>query len=119
MVSAIIIWSYQGVQQLTGDGGLYLTNYQTNLVMALHALPLLFLHFLNVTAHHQLGKYKPSSPLQKSFVDVEGMKDVKRMITLLAITSQFIPTNRRGSERLRKLADRVRKQMLINTHKVN
>ena len=53
------------------------------------------------------------------FVDVEGMKDMKRMITLLGITSQFIPTNRRGSERLRKLVDRVRKQMLINTHKVN
>ena len=46
------------------------------------------------------------------FVDVEGTKDVKQMITLLAITSQFIPQNRRGSERLRK-------QMLINTHKVN
>ena len=25
------------------------------------------------------------------FVDVEGTKDVKQMITLLAITSQFIP----------------------------
>ena len=46
------------------------------------------------------------------FVDVEGTKDVKRMITLLAITGQFIPQNGRGSERLRK-------QMLINTHKVN
>ena len=26
-----------------------------------------------------------------SFVDVEGTKDVKRLITLLAITDQFIP----------------------------
>ena len=54
-----------------------------------------------------------------NYVDVERMKDMKRMITLLAITSQFIPQNRHGSERLRKLANRVRKQMLINTHKVN
>ena len=46
------------------------------------------------------------------FVDVEGTKDVKQMITLLAITSQFIPQNRRGSERLRK-------QMVINKHEVN
>ena len=46
------------------------------------------------------------------FVDVEGTKDVKRLINLLAITDQFIPRYRRGSERLRK-------QMLINTHKVN
>ena len=53
------------------------------------------------------------------FVDVKGTKDVKRLISLFAITDQFIPWNRRGSERLRKLADRVRKQMLINTHNVN
>ena len=52
-------------------------------------------------------------------MDVEGTKDVKQLITLLAITGQFIPRYRHGSERLRKLANRVRKQMLINTHKVN
>jgi len=50
--------------------------------------------------------------LYEHFVDVEGTKDVKRMMTLLAITSQFIPRNIRGSERLRK-------QMVINKHKVN
>ena len=49
---------------------------------------------------------------RETFVDVEGTKDVKRLINLLAITDQFIPRYRRGSERLRK-------QMLINTHKVN
>ena len=37
-----------------------------------------------------------------TFVDVEGTKRVKQMITLLAITSQFIPQNRRRSKRLRK-----------------
>ena len=36
------------------------------------------------------------------FVDVEGLKCVKQMITLLAITGQYIPQNRRRSERLRK-----------------
>ena len=60
------------------------------------------------------GLVKPNLPKKyyANFVDVEGMKNVKLMITLLAITGQFIPQNRRGSERLRK-------QMLINTHKVN
>ena len=58
--------------------------------------------------------FKPGSQVTKNggFVDVEGTKDVKRLINLLAITDQFIPRYRRGSERLRK-------QMLINTHKVN
>ena len=35
-------------------------------------------------------------------MDVEGTKRVKQMITLLAITGQFIPQNRCQSERLRK-----------------
>ena len=48
----------------------------------------------------------------KTFVDVEGTKNAKQMISLLAITGQIIPQNRRGSKRLRK-------QMLLNTHKVN
>ena len=56
--------------------------------------------------------FKSSTTTRSSFVDVEGMKEVKQMITLLAITGQFIPQNRCQSERLRK-------QMLINTHKVN
>ena len=33
-----------------------------------------------------------------NFVDVEGMQNVKRMISLLAITGQFIPQNRCGAE---------------------
>ena len=33
-----------------------------------------------------------------SFVDVEGMKNVKQMISLLVITGQFIRSNRRGSD---------------------
>ena len=60
----------------------------------------------------RLIKYDFLVNLYLCFVDVEGMKDVKRLITLLAITGQFIPRNRRGSERLRK-------QMVINKHKVN
>ena len=39
---------------------------------------------------------------QFAFMDVEGTKCVKQMITLLAITGQFIPQNRRLSEQLRK-----------------
>ena len=53
---------------------------------------------------------------RRPFVDVEGTKDVKRLITLLAITGQFIPRNRRGSgTQIRPF----RKQMLINKHMVN
>ena len=42
--------------------GLYLSNCQTNLVIALYALSLLFCKFINTTAYH-LGRYKPSSPI--------------------------------------------------------
>ena len=45
-----------------GDGGLYLPNCQTNLVIALHAPSLLFWHFINTTDYH-LGRYEPSSPI--------------------------------------------------------
>ena len=34
---------------------------QTNLVIFLHALSLLFWHFINITAYH-FGRYEPSSP---------------------------------------------------------
>ena len=37
-----------------------------------------------------------------NFVDDEGTKCVKRMITLFIITGQFIPQNRRQSKRLSK-----------------
>ena len=40
---------------------MYLSNYQTNLVIDLHVLSLLFCNFINSTAYH-LGKYEPSSP---------------------------------------------------------
>ena len=45
-----------------GDEDLYLPNFQTNLVIALHALSLLFRHFINTIAYH-MGRYKPSSPI--------------------------------------------------------
>ena len=35
-----------------GDEDLYLPDCQTNLVIALHTLSLLFLHFINPTAYH-------------------------------------------------------------------
>ena len=35
-----------------GDEGSYLSNCQTNLVIALHAPSLLFWHFINTTAYH-------------------------------------------------------------------
>ena len=40
----------------------YLLNCQTNLVIALDALSLLFCKFINTTAYH-LGRYKPSYPV--------------------------------------------------------
>ena len=43
------------------DEVLYLPNCQTNLVIVLRALSLLFWHFINTTAYH-LGRYKPSTP---------------------------------------------------------
>ena len=46
--------------KLTGDEGLSLHNFKINLVIALHALSLLFWHFLNTTAYH-LGRHEPSS----------------------------------------------------------
>ena len=45
-----------------GGGGSYLPNCQTNLVIALYALSLLFWHFIYTTAYH-LGRYKLSSPV--------------------------------------------------------
>ena len=40
----------------------YLPNCQTNLVIALYTLSLLFCKFINTTAYH-LGRFKPSSPV--------------------------------------------------------
>ena len=47
---------------IEGGEGLYLPNRQTNLVIALGALPLLFCIFTNTTAYH-LGRCEPSSPV--------------------------------------------------------
>ena len=44
-----------------GDEGSFLPNCQANLVIALHALSILFWHFINTTAYH-LGRNEPSSP---------------------------------------------------------
>ena len=44
-----------------GGEGSYLPNGQTNLVIGLFTLSLLFYKFINTTADH-LGRYKPSSP---------------------------------------------------------
>ena len=43
-----------------GGEGSYLPNFETNLVIALVALSLLFCIIINTTAYH-LGRYKPSS----------------------------------------------------------
>ena len=43
-----------------GGEGSFLPNCQTNLVIALYTLSLLFCKFINTTAYH-LGRYKPSS----------------------------------------------------------
>ena len=47
-----------------GGEGLHLPNCQTNLVIALYTLSLLFCKFINTTAYH-LGRYEPSSPYTK------------------------------------------------------
>ena len=55
--------SQRGAQQLKGvkgDEGLYLPNCQTNFVIALHALSLLFCDFINTKAYH-LGRCETSS----------------------------------------------------------
>ena len=58
----------QGVQQLTGDEGLYMPNCQTIFVVVLHALSLLLCHFINTTAYH-LDRYEPSCPSFKELYD--------------------------------------------------
>ena len=45
-----------------GDEGSNLPNCQTNLVIALHAVSLLFCKVINTAAYH-LGRYMPSSPV--------------------------------------------------------
>ena len=50
--------------------------------------------FLSLKTFHKFNR--------DCFMDVEGMKCVKWIITLLAITGQFIPPNRCRSEWLRK-----------------
>ena len=45
-----------------GGEGSYLSNCQTNLVIVLFTLSLLFWKFINTTAYH-LGRYEPSSPI--------------------------------------------------------
>ena len=43
--------------------------------------------------------HREDQTIEIGIVDVEGTKNVKRMINLLAITGQFIRSNRRGSYR--------------------
>ena len=43
-------WAWSSL--IEGDEGLHLPNCQANLVYALHALSLLFWHFINTTAYH-------------------------------------------------------------------
>ena len=45
-----------------GDEDSYLPNRQSNLVIALYALSLLFCNFINTTAYHW-AEYEPSSPV--------------------------------------------------------
>ena len=54
----------QRALQLTRDDSLYLRNLQTNLVIVLHALTLLFWHFISPPAYY-LDKYEPSSSSTK------------------------------------------------------
>ena len=57
-----LLFSWSSLER--GDEGLYRSNSQTNLVMALHSLSLLFFYYINTTAYH-LGRYKPSFPSTK------------------------------------------------------
>ena len=75
-----------------GDDGSYLPNCQTNLVIALHALSLLFWHFINTTAYH-LGWYEPSSPCSKSlFLNSQMLIQIMRR---LLQTPQWIASMQR------------------------
>ena len=49
---------------MEGDEGTYLPNCQSNLVIALHALSLLFCNLINTLINH-FGSYEPSSPSTK------------------------------------------------------
>ena len=62
MTEEAIAWS----SLVEGAEGLYLPNCETNFVIALYTLSLLFFKFINTTAYH-LGIYKPSSPLSCLF----------------------------------------------------
>ena len=78
-------------------------------LLLLHSMVLLMQHF-----GRRIGKQKTF------FVDDEGTKHMKRMITLFMITSQFIPQNRHRSEQLRKqmLNNMYGQQMLILTDRI-
>ena len=57
------MWWFQSWSSVVEGGeGSYLPNCQTNLVIALDTLSLLFCIFINTTAYH-LGRYEPSSPV--------------------------------------------------------
>ena len=59
-----------GAQHHRGDEGSYLPNCQTILVAVLHALSLLFCHFINTTAYH-LSRYETSSPSTKELHELQ------------------------------------------------
>ena len=56
------LWLRRWSSLVVGGEGSYLPNCQTNLVIALDALSLLFCIFINTTAYH-VGRYEPSSPV--------------------------------------------------------
>ena len=54
---------YQQLSSIVeGYEGSYVPNCQSNLVIAIHALPQLFYNFIHTTAYH-LGRYEPSPPI--------------------------------------------------------
>ena len=57
----LTIWSHCSL--VGGDEYSYLPNCQSNLVIPLHAVSLLFWHFIKTTAH-RLGRYKTLSPVK-------------------------------------------------------
>ena len=59
MTEEAIAWS----SLVEGAEGLYLPNCETNFVIALYTLSLLFSKLINTTAYH-LGRYEPSSPVR-------------------------------------------------------
>ena len=69
--------------------GVYVPNFQTDSVIILHELSLMFWHFINATAAYHMGWYKPSSP-----VGCCAIHKFIKYLSLQHLTSKHWPEDR-------------------------